>query len=178
VNQHATKDDYGLIYNLYMVSVGFRKAILLGGFDQAKFAKDFGLISVTGPYFDIVGRDFTYVVHPKYMKSLQPLFAELKNTYSDNEKVMERRRIERAKIIGEILGYPCLGDVKRNKRAYGIVLDIHSENDDTKQRGLLYHILCHENNLSEAMLFDELKRSEKFLKPLKLKMSFSVSRYW
>ena len=91
---------------------------------------------------------------------------------------MERRRIERAKIIGEILGYPCLGDVKRNKRAYGITLDIHSENDETKQRGLLYHILCHENNLSEAMLFDELKKSERFLKPLKLKMSFSVSRYW
>ena len=110
-------------YNLYLTLTGFRPAFLTAhNFKARKFGKDFNVPVKIGPYFDIPGRDFSYIINPKHCKKLEPLFEELQKSYEDDELKLQNKR--RIKIIGTILGFGnCVGD-SVGPTTYGIFFHI------------------------------------------------------
>ncbi len=164
-------------YNLFLTLVGFRPAFLSGKTFKAKqFGKEFNVPIKIGPYFDIPGRDYSYIVNPTYIKQFEPLFLELEKSYDDDEFVLNKRYNRRSKIIGTILGFGnCIGD-SVGPTTYGITFMI-SPKIRMNERIEVFSYLCNKRNLQKSIksAINIITKSKRVLSHSHLVMSFEVS---
>lgn len=159
-----------------MTILGIRPAFLAAtGFRAKQFAKDFGVDYKIGPYFDAIGRDHAYVINPTNSKRFEPLFHQLEQTYSDDEAVMQRRERQRARLIGQILGFDdCLASTV-GPTTYSI--NVFVESDDFRTRTEVYSWLCSAECIDRSVLstLDLITAAKKHFKPCGLMIGFAVS---
>lgn len=168
------------LFNLYLTTLGVRKAFMTALGDKTeRFARDFGLVAKRGPYFDIVGKDFTFLVNPKHADELEPLFQKLKQTYSPSDRVMRAREKQRSRTIGKILGYQCLGQNVTKETVYFLqfkVADKKHQQPDTFLFGYLCNLERHKLPINAALAL--VQETEPLLAPLGYQLEFTVGKYW
>lgn len=163
-------------YNLYLTLLGFRPAFLTTiGFDVEKFARDFSVKFKRGPYFDIVGTNFSYVINPAEFSRLEPLFDELERTYVDDEKKMKRRYKRRVDIIGTILGFEgCLGD-SPGPNTYAISFFVTPKNKLT-EKSEVFSYLCGKKHIESSAVsaLQLITNATPYFKSCKLVLGFEI----
>lgn len=166
------------LYNLYFTVLGFRPAYL-GNFDAKnaqQFARDFGVQAKVGPYFDVVGRDYSYIVNPKHSRRFAPLFRKLEETYSDDEEEMEAQVNQRAKLIGTILGFDvCLWSPGQKGPNYGIAFYARPK-QNPEERVEIFAYSCSANNIDRAVdsAVQLITKAMPYVDPCGLVLSFEV----
>jgi hypothetical protein len=172
------------LYNLYFTWCGLRTACLISrvGPKSSEFAETFGLGFKEGPYFDIPGNNFIYFINKKFIKKFEPLFQRLEDTYilpnPKSEYFAPEVNIERAKIIGTILGFDKKCVIKVNR--------VQCENDiciffyvhPTIKYTEISEVFTYTGNINTPNWINYpielMKRSKKYLEPLGLKLGFNV----
>lgn len=139
-------------YNLFLVVLGLRPAWLASSaIDSVAFSKKFGTVAKIGPYFDVPGKNFAYIINPLHAKRLEPLFQQLEDTYSDDEKLMKRRLNSRYRLIGQILGFPdCVGDKIVASKTYAVTVTVQTLKFQNKTD--VFTWLCSSKNIEKSTL--------------------------
>jgi hypothetical protein len=182
---HLDKESYNhTLYNLYFTWCGLRTACLIFtlGSKSSEFAETFDLGFKEGPYFDIPGNNFIYFINKKYMKEFEPLFQRLEDTYIlPNPKSKEfapKIYNERVKLIGTILGFDKKCVKKRNQyhdKSHIAIFFYVYPMKNYSELSEVFSYTCNRNTSNWINYPIELmKRSQKYLKPLGLKLGFTV----
>lgn len=166
-------------YNFFMTILGLRPAFLVGKDRKVKsFSKDFDVVAKVGPYFDIKGKDWVYVVNKKYAKKFEPLFQKLENSYVDSEKLLEKRVKYRSKIIGEILGFgQCIGS-GQGPTTYGIEVFVSPKDFSFEQE--VYSFLCETPKIHSTLeaMTQLITDAKQYFDPCGLRLGFKVQYPW
>lgn len=169
-------DDLEMLkLNLYFVHVGLRPACIPPGNppndSMQRFATDFGLGFEEGDYFDTIRETKTcYVLHPNSVIKNKPKFARLTEIYDTNPRTFSQRESERIRIIGEILGFPCLYDNGDNCNS--VVVACRSWDSQKTQE--VYATTCSTGTLNRKFL-KLLEDSITWLAPLKRTCEIQLS---
>lgn len=168
-------------YNLYLTVLGFRPAFLASdNFNAiaAKFASDFNLGIKRGPYFDDDQEDVVYIINPKNSRRFEPLFQELKATFSKDEKIMAANFRSRQKLIGIILGFDQCNNDDYAEQSYSIDFWVVHEEDPDKRMDV-FSYTCHPNNIEKSLIsaMNLITKARKYFDPCELILSFEVTNF-